>query len=90
MRDIQGFIEVARVFGEKRFLKLININNIIDVEDGCITTKRILNCEYTQTSYSETIQCYMFDEEYRTSKNKFVNRDYIKSVVRVHDSQTII
>ena len=55
MRDIQGFIEVARVFGEKRFLKLININNIIDVEDGCITTKRILNCEYTQTSYSETI-----------------------------------
>lgn len=39
---------------------------------------------------AETIQCYMFDEEYRTSKNRFVNRDYIKSVVRMHDSQTII
>jgi hypothetical protein len=39
---------------------------------------------------AEAIQCYMFDEEYRTSKNRFVNRDYIKSVVRMHDSQTII
>lgn len=39
---------------------------------------------------AEAIQCYMFDEEYRTSKNRFVNRDYIKSVVRIHDSKTII
>lgn len=41
-------------------------------------------------SKSEAIQCYMFDEEYRTSKNRFVNRDYIKSCVRLHDSQAII
>ena len=39
---------------------------------------------------AEVIKCYMFDDEYRTSKNRFVNRDYIKSVVRIHDSKTII
>lgn len=39
---------------------------------------------------AEVIQCYMFEEEYRTSKNRFVNRDYIKSVVRIYDSKTII
>lgn len=38
----------------------------------------------------ETVQCYMFDEEYRVSKNRYVIRDYIKSVVRIHDSLTII
>jgi hypothetical protein len=32
----------------------------------------------------------MFEEEYRTQKNRFVNRDYIKKVVRLHDSKTII
>ena len=39
---------------------------------------------------ADEIVCYMFDEEYRTQKNRFVNRDYIKSVVRMHDSETII
>lgn len=39
---------------------------------------------------AEAVVCYMFDEEYRTKKNRFVNREYIKSVVRVWDSQTII
>jgi hypothetical protein len=39
---------------------------------------------------AEAIQCYMFDEEYRSSKNRFVNRDYIKKVVRMYDSKTII
>ena len=39
---------------------------------------------------AETIRCYMFDEKYRTSKDTFVNPDYIKSVVRIHDSKTII
>ena len=48
----------------------------------------LVSCFYN--GKAEAIQCYMFDEEYRTSKNKFVNRDYIKSVVRVHDSKTII
>lgn len=38
----------------------------------------------------ETVQCYMFDEEYRTSRHRYVIRDYIKSVVGLHDSQTII
>jgi hypothetical protein len=39
---------------------------------------------------SDDIVCYMFEREYRTKKNRFVNRDYIKSVVRMHDSKTII
>jgi hypothetical protein len=39
---------------------------------------------------AEAIKCYMFDEEYRSSKNRFVNRDYIKKVVRMYDSKTII
>ena len=39
---------------------------------------------------NDDIVCYMFDEEYRTEKNRFVNRDYIKKIVRLHDSETII
>ena len=39
---------------------------------------------------AEEIICYRFDEEYRIEKNRFVNREYIKKVVRLHDSQTII
>lgn len=53
---MKGFIEVKRVFRDKRYLKSININNIIDFEDYYITTKKILGCEYTQTSYSETVR----------------------------------
>ena len=34
--------------------------------------------------------CYMFEEEYRTEKIRFVNREYIKKVVRLHDSEIII
>lgn len=39
---------------------------------------------------AEDIICYRFDEEYRIEKNRFVNSEYIKKVVRLHDSQTII
>lgn len=39
---------------------------------------------------ADDIVCYRFEEEYRTEKNTFVNRDYIKKVVRLHDYQTII
>jgi hypothetical protein len=39
---------------------------------------------------ADTIQCYSFDGEYRTSKQRYVNRDYIKKVVRVFDSCNII
>ena len=49
--------------------------------------KSILSFLFFTTVKAETIQCYMFDEDYRTSKNRFVNQDYIKSVVRIHDSQ---
>lgn len=38
---------------------------------------------------ADTIQCYMFNDEYRTSMNRFVNRQYIKKIVRVHDSKVI-
>lgn len=48
----------------------------------------LVSCLYD--GKEETVQCYMFDEEYRTSRNRFVNRDYIKNVVRMHDSLTII
>jgi hypothetical protein len=39
---------------------------------------------------AETVECYLFDEEYRTSKSRFVNRDYIKSVVRKHDGEVFV
>jgi hypothetical protein len=38
----------------------------------------------------DDIVCYRFEEEYRTERNMFVNREYIKNVVRLHDSETII
>ena len=39
---------------------------------------------------ADEIICYRFDEEYRTKKNRFVNRDYIKSVIRLHDLETVL
>ena len=48
----------------------------------------LVSCFYN--GKAETIQCYMFDEEYRIQKNRFVDREYIKKVVRLHDSKTII
>ena len=48
----------------------------------------LVSCFYN--GKADDIVCYMFDEEYRVERNRFVNRDYIKSVVRMHDSQTII
>lgn len=47
----------------------------------------LVSCFYN--GKAEVIQCYMFEEEYRTEKNRFVNREYIKSIVRIHDSKTI-
>lgn len=43
-------------------------------------------------AYNEEItivDCYFFDEEYRTGRNRFVSREYITKVVRVWDSQVI-
>ena len=48
----------------------------------------LVSCFHNGTA--ETIQCYMFDEEYRTSRDRYLIREYIKSVVRIHDSLTII
>jgi len=36
---------------------------------------------YFYNGKKDNILCYMFDEEYRTSKSRFINRDYIISVV---------
>jgi len=33
---------------------------------------------------ADDIICYRFDEEYRTTKNKFVSSEYIKNVVRIN------
>ena len=67
---MKGFIEVTIVFGDKRFLKLVNIDNIIDIEESYITTKRIMNCEHTQTSYSET---NLVEESYEQIKELIKN-----------------
>ena len=48
----------------------------------------LVSCFYN--GKADTIQCYLFEEEYRITKNRFVNRDYIKKIVRVHDSLKII
>ena len=48
----------------------------------------LVSCFYN--GKAEEIICYIFDEEYRIEKNRFVNREYIKKVVRLHDSETII
>jgi hypothetical protein len=47
----------------------------------------LLSCFHNGSE--EEIVCYRFEDEYRTSKNRFVNRDYIKSIVRIHDSEII-
>lgn len=33
--------------------------------------------------------CYMFNEQYHTHKNRFVNPEYIKSIIRLHDGLII-
>jgi hypothetical protein len=48
----------------------------------------LLSCFYN--GKADEIICYQFEEEYRVTKNRFVNREYIKSCVRLHDSKTII
>ena len=51
-------------------------------------TQYLVSCFYN--GKAEEIICYRFDEEYRIEKNRFINRDYITKVVRLHDSETII
>jgi len=52
---MKGFIEVNRIFGDKTFLKSVNILHIIDFENMHISTSRVINCEHSQTSYTQTI-----------------------------------
>ena len=47
----------------------------------------MVSCFYNVKA--EDVQCYMFNEEYRISKDRFVNREYIKEIVRIHDSEKI-
>lgn len=35
------------------------------------------------------VKCYMFDNELRVSKDKFISKEYIKSIIRVHDNESI-
>lgn len=37
---------------------------------------------------ADTIDCYMFEEQYRTEINRFVNKEYIKKIIRIHDNET--
>lgn len=37
----------------------------------------------------EIIDCYFFDNEYRVSKNRFVDKKHITKIVRVYDSKII-
>ena len=55
MEELKGFIEVNRILGDKTYIKSINILNIIDFENNYINTSRILNCDYTSTSYTESV-----------------------------------
>ena len=48
----------------------------------------LVSCFYN--GKADDIVCYMFDEEYRIEKKRFVNRDYITKVIRLHDSKTIL
>ena len=45
----------------------------------------LVSCFYD--GKAEQIVCYLFDEEYRTTQNRFVNKEYIKSVIRICDEQ---
>ena len=44
---------------------------------------------YLFNGKADEIICYRFDNEYRVSKSRFVNSDYIKKIVRIHDSKVI-
>ena len=35
------------------------------------------------------VECYLFENEFRTSMNRFINKEYINQVVRVHDGAII-
>ena len=41
----------------------------------------VVSCFYN--GKADDIICYRFDEEYRTTKNRFVSSEYIKNVVRI-------
>jgi hypothetical protein len=47
----------------------------------------MVSCVYN--GKAEEVQCYLFNDEYRTSKNRFVNREYIKEIIRIHDLEKI-
>lgn len=47
----------------------------------------LVSCFYN--GKPQDVVCYMFDGEYRITKSRFVNREYIKKVVRLHDMQII-
>jgi hypothetical protein len=44
---------------------------------------------YFYNGKAEDVQCYLFNDEYRISKDMFVNREYIKDIIRIHDSERI-
>lgn len=44
----------------------------------------LVHCFYQ--GKAQVVECYLFDGEYRTSINVYINPDYIKKVIRVHDS----
>jgi hypothetical protein len=47
----------------------------------------MVSCFYN--GKAEEVQCYLFNDEYRISMNRFVNREYIKDIIRIHDSEKI-
>jgi hypothetical protein len=47
----------------------------------------MVSCFYN--GKAEGVQCYLFNDEYRVSKDRFVNREYIKDIIRIHDSERI-
>ena len=38
---------------------------------------------------AQEVDCFHFEDEYRINKNKFAEKQYIKSIVRVHDNYKI-
>lgn len=47
----------------------------------------LVTCFYN--GKADEVKCYLFDDKYRTNKDRFVNPEYIKKVVRIHDSTEI-
>jgi hypothetical protein len=47
----------------------------------------MVSCFYN--GKAEEVQCYLFNEGYRISKDRFVNREFIKEIIRIHDSERI-